>query len=324
MTVSPGERGAALLTVLMLVAVIATVSAGVLDRLTIAVRLAGNAQVAAQGRHWLGFAEQLAAVRLEDLAKADAARTLAGPWLGTVRIISLPDGGQLQAEVRDGGNCFNLNSLVRSQGKRLVADPRMIGQLAGLLGLLGTDQGAAQSIAAAAADWIDSDDLALPGGAEASAYGAEAWKPVNAVMADVGEFRAVRGMTDDIHSVVRPFLCVLPETGPSRINPNTLLPEQAALVAMFAPDRLGTGQLRAVIASRPSAGFDSSVSFWKAALPNGAEIPSEAAEQIRLKSRWFSLRTQVRNGGQELAATSLIDLSEPRARVVARRLGEEE
>ena len=42
------ERGAALLTVLMLVAVIATVSAGVLDRLTVATRLAGNAGVAAQ------------------------------------------------------------------------------------------------------------------------------------------------------------------------------------------------------------------------------------------------------------------------------------
>jgi general secretion pathway protein K len=69
------ERGAALLTVLMLVAVIATLAATSLDRLTVATRLTANANIAAQGRQWLGLAEQLAAVRLEDLAAADAART---------------------------------------------------------------------------------------------------------------------------------------------------------------------------------------------------------------------------------------------------------
>ncbi len=324
MIVAPAERGAALLTVLMLVAVIATVSVGVLDRLTIAARLAGNAQVAAQGRHWLGFAEQLAAVRLEDLMRADTARTVTGPWLGAVRTIRLPDGGELRAEVRDGGNCFNLNSLVRPANDQLVADPRMVGQLAGLLVLLGTDQGSAQSIAAAGADWIDSDDSALPGGAERSAYGAEAWKPGNARMADVAEFGALRGMTADLYSIVRQFLCALPETAPSRINPNTLLPEQAVLLAMLAPDRLQSGSLRAVIAARPAAGFDSSVAFWKAALLDGASIPSEAAEQIRLKSQWFVLRTQLRNGAQEYSANSLIDLTGPRARIVARGPGEEQ
>lgn len=323
MIVARGEQGAALLTVLMLVAVIATVSAGVLDRLTIATRLAGNAQIATQGRHWLGFAEQLASVRLEDLAAADAARTMTGPWLNSVRTIALPDGGQIEAEVRDGGNCFNLNSLVRGESGLLVADARMVEQFASLLMLLGTDEGAARTIAAGAADWIDSDDLALPGGAEASSYGGAAWKPANATMADVGELVAVNGMNNDIYSVARPFLCALPENGPSRINPNTLLPEQAALVAMLAPDRLGPGQIRSALAARPATGFDSSIAFWKAALPSGSDIPAEAAEQIRLKSRWFSLRMQVRAQGQELAATSLIDLAGPRARVVARRIGEE-
>jgi general secretion pathway protein K len=307
----------------MLVAVVATVSAGALDRLTLATRLAANAQVVAQGRHWLHFAEQLASVRLEDLAVADPARTQAGPWLNTSRSIQLPDGGTIVAEVRDGGNCFNLNSLVRDDAGQLAAHVGMVDQFARLLGLLGTSEGAARGIAASAADWIDSDDLALPGGAEAASYGSARWKPANALFADVGELVAVRGMTDDIFSVVRPFVCALPETGPSRINPNTLLPEQAALVVMLAPDRLRLDQVRAALASRPATGFDSSIAFWKSPVLNAGDIPAEAAEQIRLRSRWFSLRTTHRSGEQEIAATTLLDLSASPARIVARRYGEE-
>jgi general secretion pathway protein K len=305
----------------MLVAVIATLAATSLDRLTVAARLGANAGIAAQGRQWLGLGEQLASVRLEDLAAADPARTLAGPWLGQVREIRLPDGGSLRAEVRDGGNCFNLNALARAQiDGTAMPDTTAVQQLSNLLLLLGVDGGRAAGIASAAADWVDSDSLPLPAGSEQPAQGGS-WAPPNAPFADVAELGAVNGVTPDLLGLVAPFLCALPEQDGQAINPNTLLPEQAPLLSMLAPDQLPLSAARALIAGRPAAGYPSAVAFWQASGVSSEALPPSAGEQIRLKSRWFELRAEVRHSGQSLASTTLIDLREPRARIVRRRYG---
>jgi general secretion pathway protein K len=321
MTPRPHERGAALLTVLMLVAVIATLAATSLDRLSVATRLAANASIAAQGRQWLGLAEQLAAMRLQDLSAADPARTLAGPWLGQVREIRLPDGGTLRAEVRDGSNCFNLNALARSQiDGTTVADNAAVQQLSQLFVILGVDGNRAAGIASAAADWVDSDLIPLPAGTEQPQSGS-AWPPANAPFADVAELGAVQGVTPDLLGLVSPFLCALPEQAGQAINPNTLLPQQAPLLAMLAPQQLSLGAARALIAGRPLAGYASTVAFWQASGIAADAIPPGAAEQVRLKSRWFELRAEVGNGGQSLASTTLLDLRETGARIVRRRYG---
>jgi general secretion pathway protein K len=314
------ERGAALLTVLMLVAVIATLAATSLDRLTVATRLAANAGIASQGRQWLGLAEQLAAIRLEDLAAADPARTLTGPWLGQIREVRLPDGGVLRAEVRDGGNCFNLNGLVRAQiDGSLVADDPSVQELSQLLVVLGVDGNRAAGIASAAADWVDTDLAPLPAGSEQAGAGSS-WPAANAPFADVSELGAVQGVTPDLLGLVSPFLCALPEQGPQAINPNTLLPEQAPLLAMLVPQQLSLGAARALITGRPPGGYSSSVAFWQASGIASDALPPAAAEQIRLKSRWFEVKAEVRSSTLQ-ASTSLLDLRETGARIVRRRYG---
>ena len=77
------ERGAALLTVLLLVAVMAVIAATALDRLTLATRIAGSAATVDQGRAYSFAAEQIALRRVADLVgrdpgQADARGRLAG------------------------------------------------------------------------------------------------------------------------------------------------------------------------------------------------------------------------------------------------------
>lgn len=322
MTPSSNERGAALLTVLMLVAVIATLSVGVLDRLTVATRLAGNAGLAAQQRLWLGFAENLAAVRLEDLVSADPALFAGGTVLNVSRQVQLPDGGRLTAKITDGANCFNLNSLVRrGPNGAYDADQAMLTQFAGLLVILGLDSGRAQAIAAATADWIDTDDVPLPGGAERRGYPRRGWSPSNTLIVDASELGSVEGVSPDIYALSRPFLCALPVAGPSTLNVNTLLPEQAALLAMLAPDKLSLIRARAAISARPRTGFASSIQFWGSPVLAGLDVPAAAAEQVRVSSKWFVLDAEVQGSGQDRRSWSLIDVSGRRARVVARRYG---
>ena len=161
------ERGTALLTVLLLVAVMAVIAATALDRLTLATRLAGNAATAEQARAWLDTAELIATTRIEDLLSVDKDQTtLRGDWNGRARTLPLPQ-GTATATVRDGGNCFNINSLVeRQEDGSLTARSRGREQFAALMGLVGIAPGEAAQIAGAATDWIDSDTDVGIGGTE--------------------------------------------------------------------------------------------------------------------------------------------------------------
>lgn len=320
MTVPPGQRGAALLTVLLLVAVMATIGATALDRIGLATRLTANISTVAQSRSWLGTAELLAVARIEDLLALDQSQTtLAGDWMGIERSISLPDGASVQASVADGGNCFNLNGLVERQADgKLNERPSGREQFVGLMGLLGIAPGEADRIASSAADYVDSDSTPLAGGAEDGG----AAMPANALMADASELRAVAGVTPRHYGMLERWVCALPVAELAPINVNTLLAEQAPLLAMLAPGILDVGRARAVLSGRPADGFGSVLSFWNSPALSGLEIPAQSTQQVKVRSSFFTLRATVTAGETEVQESALIDARTIPARIVRRQWGE--
>ncbi len=325
MTARHSERGTALLTVLLLVAVIATISATALDRIGIATRLAGNVATVAQARAWLSTAEYLAAARIEDLRRSDEDQTtLAGNWMGVERSIALPDGGLVRARVMDGGNCFNLNSLVDKRADdNLVAREEGGRQFAALMTSLGIGAGEAAQIADMATDYIDSDQVALRLGGEDSAYaGTSDALPANQLMADPSELRAVARVSARDYRLLERWLCALPVTTMSPLNVNTLLPEQAPLLAMLAPGVIDLARARAQLASRPAAGYGSVLQFWKTPPFEGLQVPTEATGQVQVRTDFFTLQATVEAGSARVAETALIDASEAPARIVRRQWGE--
>ncbi|MBL0916127.1 MAG: type II secretion system minor pseudopilin GspK [Sphingopyxis sp.] len=305
-----GQRGAALLSVLLLVAVMAVIAATALDRLTLATRIAGSAATVDQGRAYTFAAEQIALRRVADLVGRDPAKlTLAGNWLGRDFTLPLP-GGEGRARLSDANNCFNLNSLAtETLPGRLSQRSGAVAQFAELMKLLGVDQGEAQGIAGAAADWIDSDSNDGPMGAEDNVYRGlqAAYLPANRKMADVSELRAVRGVTPKIYARLKPWICVLPVAEPVKLNVNTLAPEQAPLVAMLIPGQISIADARAALAARPAGGYGSSVRFWEARSLERLDPPNDVAEQAGVNSRWLALTTNVTMGDGFLKAVSLID-----------------
>ncbi|HEX7656817.1 MAG TPA: type II secretion system minor pseudopilin GspK, partial [Sphingomonas sp.] len=235
-SVKPGERGAALLTVLLLVAIISVLAAGALEKLRLSTRLAANGAAMEQARAFAMAAETIATIRVNAILNQDAARTtLAGGWEGRPYPLQIP-GGIATLTVRDGGNCFNLNGLVRETEPGIyTVQPDMVTEFVRLMKLIGIPGQTADGIAAATTDWIDTDGAPLPMGAEDSAY---LGKPIpyrtpNTLMTDVSELRAVAGVTPEIYAKLRPWVCALPLAKPSQINVNTLQPEQAPLLAML-------------------------------------------------------------------------------------------
>lgn len=322
------ERGAALLAVLLLVAVMGALAVAALERMRMATALAFNSAGLDQARAFAVGIESLLALRVDDLIALSPERTtLAGGWNGQMRRLPLPGGGIAEAVIRDGGNCFNLNSVVDGNLPTALT-PRAVGvaQFAALMRLLEIPEGSAREIAEATGDWVDSDSNPARGGAEDQSYGRAVtpYRTGNTMMADVSELRAVAGMTPEIYERVRPWLCALPSTELSSININTLYPDQAPLLAMLAPEQIGLETARRVIAERPAAGWPSLVDFYRVPALASVLLPSDVQLQPQLRTRWFRLDLKVALPGAELMETALIDARIAPARVVSRRWGSED
>lgn len=323
---APAQQGAALLTVLMLVAVIAIISAVVLERLTLSTRLAANAGALDQSRAYADSASLLIERRLTRIMEQNPARmTVAQGWLGQPQGVAVP-GGTVTAMVRDGGNCFNLNSLVSGrEGGTIMRDPIAIAQFSALMQALGIRPAEAQQVAAATADWIDSDSVPAPGGAEDESYVSRtpAYRPANQLMADASELRVVAGVSARLYTLVRPWICALPTTDLSPINVNTLLPQQAPLIAMLAPGKLPVESARMMIIQRPVDGYDSIPAFWATPALRGISPPAQASEQVRLTTTWFRVELNVQLGETVMRQWRLYDARMAPVRLVRASWGEE-
>jgi general secretion pathway protein K len=317
------EEGAALLTVLLIVAVMAVLAAAALERLKIGTRLTANGAAIEQARAYAMAAETVARFRIGDLIQSDPNRTtLAGDWAGQPTNFPI-DGGQATARLDDGGNCFNLNSLVdKAQDGVLIARPAAITQFARLMTLLDVPGRDAESLANATADWIDSDVARLSGGAEDIAYanGRTPYLPANTIMADTSEWRAVAGVTPGLYARVRPFICALPVTDLTTLNVNTLRRDQAPLLATIV-STLDVSRAAAIVEARPAAGWASLATFWS--LPQLAASEANAGRgQVKLNTRWFTLALNVEMSGAELEEHALIDAALKPAKLARRSFGE--
>lgn len=226
-TRSDGERGAAMVMALVVVAVAATLGA----RLAWQRQLTLRALEAAQLRQ---AADALALTGIDWarlVLRADAQRSpidhRGEAWAAAMPTQHAPAApGQPAAQI-DGGiddeqARFNLNSLV----ERGRVSPAALAAYRRLLQLLGLPP----QLAASAADWIDADDAPLAdGGAERTAYAAGGRRPPNRPLAALDELRHVAGYDAAAIERLRPWLTVLPEATP--VNLNTASPTVLAAIA---------------------------------------------------------------------------------------------
>jgi len=318
------ERGAALLSVLLLVAVMAVIAAVMLDRLNLATRLAANSQAMAQARLYALSSENIVASRLGVLVAVDRSRTVdPGGMLDRATPIPLARGG-VTVTVRDAGNCFNVNSLVVGEGERTRMNLPMLLQFRRLMDLLQIPQDKAIVISDSLTDWIDSDQNPQVNGAEDGYYQqlAVPYRTPGRLVADLSELRAVRGMEEPLYQRLRPWLCALPGNEVARINLNTLRPDQSRLVAALTPGTLTTDQVGALIQTRPATGWASLDKATAGLARGGAPFGPAQLRQLGVSSRWFEARIEVRVDSVTLEERALIDARLEPARVVARSWGE--
>lgn len=203
------QRGVALATAVLIVAVCATAAASILSRLELDIRRTANVVNSDQALRYGVAAEDFIAA----LLKLEAENTkFDHPGEEWAKPITLPiEDGFLQGRLIDQSGCFNVNNL----DGRNATEHRA--QLARLLSALGIDPGVAQAIT----DWIDPDsNPTAPSGAEDGQYLSNnpPYRTANTEIDSVSELRLVFGVTDEVFTKLQPHVCATPKNRPINVN----------------------------------------------------------------------------------------------------------
>ena len=315
------QDGAALLTVLLLVAMMTVLLVAMLDDIRFGLRRTANAQALAQAQWYALGSEELARARIRQLDRGDGRTTLDGGWNGHPFVFPI-DGGAMRVRIDDATACFNLNSVVEGAPGQWIRREAGVRQYFALLRALDVPAPKARAMADALVDWIDADALPGPAGAEDAAYAARApgTRTSGALLAEASELRAVIAHDAATYARLRPHVCAHPDSALSPVNVNTLEAGDAVLLSMLSDNALDAAAAARVIASRPAGGWRSAAEFFAQPAIRAAAFPDHALRQVSLRTRWFALEAQVEHAGAEVVLSALLDHDGPDgARLVARR-----
>lgn len=296
--------GVALVTVLLVVAIVTTVCAGVVARQHLLIRLAGNQLHSRQAWHYALGGERLA---LAELARDGRERDHRGDaW--AARFPSWPvEGGAVAVRVEDLAGRFNLNALVRDG----IPDTRAIARFKRLLQSNEIDP----RFAARLADWVDPDSIPTrPGGAEDAEYlrKVPAHRAANRPLQDVSELRLL-GLDDAAYRRLAPHVAALP--GNAALNINTADAEVlAALASNFSP-----AKARAVAAAQDNGGFSDVGAFLRHPAVRDSGIEPEG---LAVASAYYLITSEViMSERRQVLASTVRRASDGTVRVLRRDLG---
>jgi general secretion pathway protein K len=256
------QRGIAMVTAVMIVAIAAVIAAQIAFAQQIWMRQIENT-FDRGATDWLrrGALHWASTAIVDDTIKGNTVDHLGEPW--AMGLPTLPvEGGTIRVSVEDAQGRFNLNNLVRNN----VGYPADIAVLQRLLQELKLDP----SIVHALVDWIDPDSQTSPGGAEDIDYlnGDPPYRSADRPLASVEELRLVRGFDAKTVATLAPYVTVLP-TFTATVNVNTASP---VLLAALVPG-LALADAERLAEERLTKPFGDAAEFT-GRLPKGIVLPS--------------------------------------------------
>lgn len=305
MSGAPRERGVALITALLVVALATIAAVAMAARQQVDIRRSGNVYLHDQAYHYSLAGEQWAGQILARDRRNNETDHLGEDWARQLPPMPL-DEGTLSGRLQDLQGRFNLNNLVR-QGEVSDVDRERFERLLAALEL-------EPSLAQAVIDWIDADiNPTLPDGAEDTHYlGLERpYRPPNAGMASPSELRLVKGFDAQTVRALMPYVTALP--GRTAINVNTAA---APVLAALAPG-VDVTAAQALVEARPEAGYAEVEDLFQESVFAGRETSTQG---LAVASSHFLLRIEVRMGSARLTLYSV--LQRPEQGVVALMRGQ--
>jgi len=302
------QKGVALITVMLIVALASVLAMQMTTRLHLQMQRTSNISFNQQA-YWYAMGGEAFAKRLlmTSFEKDTEITNLSQDW--AVGEMSFPvDFGTITGEITDLQACLNLNALRAEIGSENGSNsgskssttklPARLAleELITSLNIEGIETFEAESMADALTDWLDPDgSLSSAGGAEDSDYASKQFPylPANHYLASINELRIVEHFTVPVINALKDYVCVLPSNNLHKININTLDPEKPELLkALFTGvgSVLSVADAKQILMDRDAEGFKDIQTFF--ALPELSKLTLTDAqkEQFAVDSEYFLLK----------------------------------
>ncbi|AOY87790.1 general secretion pathway protein GspK [Marinobacter salinus] len=280
------EHGVALIMVLLAMALMVILAAGMTQQQSIRVFKAGHYLAQQQGGSIALGAEAFARRILvtdfeEDKEDNQMVDSLDEFWAANAAILPLDDNGVAEVQIDDLGGRINLNDLVSGNGQ---VDTLTKERLTRLLAALDVTTITVDSLI----DWIDTDDQTV------SAYGAEdgqylmadpGYRTGNQPFVSITELRLIEGMTEEAYQALTPHVAALPVSGVG-VNVNTA----TVAVIRSLSDELTEAQAASIIEKREEEPFENLQDFL--ALPEFSGLGLKSAG-LGLQTRFFEVVSRI-------------------------------
>jgi general secretion pathway protein K len=277
------QRGVALVTAILIVAIVTAVAAKIAFAHQVWFRQMENVSdrgatdlLRRAALHW-------ASVALLDDASQNSIDHLGEPWAQGLPVLPV-EGGAIKVTIEDAQGRFNLNNLVQNN----QPSPGDVAIFQRLLVQLKLDP----FLANAVLDWIDTDsNVTSPGGAEDVDYLTlkTPYRAANQPFTSVDELRMVKGFDAKTVLTLLPFVTVLPAGARTAINVNTAPPE---VLAALANKDLAWAQR--VADNRTDSPMKNAADFTKQMqLPPNAPQPASGLADVKTDYFLITLETSI-------------------------------
>ena len=318
----PNQSGVALLVVLLLMATLSAIAIVMVRNVQLTTARSFAMESLTQARWYIQGAETFSVLLLEAQWKQQPARdTLQDIWAREPATFPL-EGGLMRAALKDETVCFNLNSLVSASEQERRADPAAIAEYQRLLEALEISGSLQTALTDSLVDWLDTDGLPRPDGAEDASYAAldVPYRAGNTLLSDVSELRAIYWYSREIYERLRPYVCAHPSTRKSALNLNMVTEENAPVLYAMLGGSVSLSDTLRMLEARPESGFETVEQFWALLPDTGTETIDETARnRPNLWSQYISLEAEVNHLDARLAMTSLIEVSRDGTATAVRR-----
>jgi general secretion pathway protein K len=286
------QRGVAIITALLIVAIATTISINISTRLQLDVRRTANLLTADQAWQYTLAAESWSRRILEQDRKDNSIDHYGENW--AIELPPLPvEGGWIRGKLTDLQGCFNLDTLAPGGTVNALEVERFRRLLVNL--------DLRPELADAVVDWLDADvQTTIPDGAEDGYYMnlEQPYRSANSAMLSPSELRLVRGFEDSaVYNRLLPYVCAYGVATP--ININTATPE----VLRSLSNKLTESDVTSIIEQRNENAFVDINAFLS--FNNLKDIIGKP-DNLSVSSDYFMLESESKIGQVQVRMYSVI------------------
>ncbi|WP_019027314.1 type II secretion system minor pseudopilin GspK [Colwellia piezophila] len=350
-----GQRGVALITVMLIVALCSIIAAQMTTRLHTQMQRSTNISYNQQA-YWYAMGAEAFSKRVLIKAFKDepAVTHLEQIWAAEATTYPV-DFGEISGEITDLQSCLNLNALhpkaktkdeagdsdsgkssssskteskkttpaSRSGSAKQLPAATVLEGLISNLNIEGVGNFEAEAMVNALTDWLDGNDMITgSGGAEDNDYASREFPylAANSYLGSINELRLIEHFTPAVILALTPYVCVLPQNAQHLININTLDAEKPELLQALLDSDLDDAQQ--ILSARDSSGYENKADFFN--LPELTKVNLEEWQkaQFVIDSEYFKLKASARFNNSYFSMSSIMKITKTQQiQVISRTIG---